>query len=290
MICVVEQGNTKNNWGDILNPYIYENLSDTKTYKIVKNAGHLKVQTYVICGSILRLANNLSHVWGAGFISSSDTITGIWNVKKKKSIYKPKIHCVRGKLTRNKLLNEDIYCPEIYGDAAMIFPYLYNPIVEKKYMYGIIPHYVDISIILKNRSIVDNKNVKIIDICVKNGDIFNVVDDVASCDIIFSSSLHGLILGDMYSRQRKSYHLKISNKLDGGNFKFEDYYSSINRKYENIELDDLADALNNNIHLQKWYNYKKEFDYDIFIDSCPFMDKNKKHDIKIFFKNYKFGN
>ena len=59
-----------------------------------------------------------------------------------------------------------------------------------------------------------------------------VVDYIYSCDIILSSSLHGIIIADAYN---------IPNiwldefPLNEGHFKFKDYFLSQNRKYEYIK-------------------------------------------------------
>ena len=68
----------------------------------------------------------------------------------------------------------------------------------------------------------------------------NVVEKIAKCKTIISSSLHGLIIAD--SLGIPNVHVVVTDKLLGDGFKFDDYYSSyglehnyINLKQESIE-------------------------------------------------------
>jgi hypothetical protein len=86
------------------------------------------------------------------------------------------------------------------------------------------------------------------DVIKKNPDIFKVIsvaqtpeevaDEIKSCKLVLSSSLHGIIVSD--SLGVPNAHLMLSdnlsspNHLRGGEYKFRDYYSGINRKYFNF--------------------------------------------------------
>ena len=87
---------------------------------------------YCFIGSILSwLATSKSIVWGSGIIRDKD------------SIYcQPKeVLAVRGPLTRERLLNEGIDCPEVYGDPALLLPLHYYPSIDHKYKYGIMARF-----------------------------------------------------------------------------------------------------------------------------------------------------
>ena len=131
------------------------------------------------------------------------------------------IHAVRGPLTRDSLLDQGIDCPEVYGDPALLLPRFFHPRVEKKYDIGIIPHYAD-----KDHPWVERNatgpEVRVIDI---ESDIEEFVRAVLSCEVILSSSLHGLICADAYGLP--ATWIRLSNRLDGGSFKFRDYRKSI---------------------------------------------------------------
>ena len=58
----------------------------------------------------------------------------------------------------------------------------------------------------------------------KTGDIEKLVDDILSCEVILSSSLHGIIFAHAYGVP--AYHVQFTDFFKNGNFKFADYYSS----------------------------------------------------------------
>jgi len=238
--------NEDNNWGDKLNPVLIKLISGQDVI-YTKKAGHFK---YIVVGSIIHYADEKSIVWGAGLISPNH---------KPRS--RPSVNAVRGPLTRDRLINLGIDCPNIYGDPALLYPRYYSPKIEKKHKLGIIPHYKD-----KDNSWIKKQGVKIIDI---QGDINKVVDDVCSCETILSSSLHGVIIADAYGIP--GYWIKLSNKLVGGNFKFADYFLSVCRKIEPILVSE--DTPMSEVRKQ-FYDYKINIDLDLLMSRCPF---NKHH-------------
>ena len=166
---------------------------------------------YLAIGSILGGANSRAEIWGSGFIRSEERV-----------LEPPlAIHAVRGPLTRSALLAQGIECAEVYGDPALLLPRFFNPRVEKKYDIGIVPHYADKGHpwVERNRQ---RPNVRVIDI---ESGIEEFVGAVLSCETILSSSLHGLICADAYGLP--AAWIRLSNRLDGGSFKFRDYRLSI---------------------------------------------------------------
>lgn len=112
-----------------------------------------------------------------------------------------KVHAVRGPLTRNLILSQGIECPEIYGDPGLLVSKIYKPNFKKKYKLGLIPHYVD----KENKYVNYLKNkypneVLVIDI---QSSFKNVIDNINKCEMIASSSLHGVITAQMHMK----YHL-----------------------------------------------------------------------------------
>jgi pyruvyltransferase len=195
-------------------------------------------------------------IWGTGFISKSS----------KLSIIPKDIQAVRGPLTREKFLREGIKCPEIYGDPALLMPRYYFPKVKKQYKYGIIAHYVDVNNpwVQKYKNIPD---VKIIDITHKDEtELYShrFINELLSCDIIFSSSLHGLIAADAYDIP--SHWIELSDKVIGNGFKFHDYFMSVNRP--------IVEPFRPNEHTKisnlPLYDYKINIDLKKLYDSCPF--------------------
>ena len=112
------------------------------------------------------------------------------------------------------------------GDPGLLASKLIdtNSIV-KKHRLGIIPHYVD-----KSSSIFTdiNTNIKgsiIIDV---QDDPVKVIRNIAECEVIISTAMHGLIVADSLGIPNK--WCTCSDRLTGGNYKFIDYYSSLDIK------------------------------------------------------------
>lgn len=205
--------NTKNNWGDALNPWLVKKISGKKLIHRKNVLNLRKNPVYCNIGSTLDHLNyNNSVIWGAGFK----------NPKSKLRINPKEIHLVRGPLTRKLIINSGYDCPTNYGDPGLLVSNYYNPKILKKYSIGIIPHYVDYNLDLLE-GLKKDKEVNIINI--KSG-IKNVINEALKCEIIASSSLHGLILATSYGIP--STWIKLSNKVFGGDFKFKDYYYSLN--------------------------------------------------------------
>lgn len=173
-------------------------------------------------GSTLSDADNNSVIIGAGAVSK--------DIVLKAKPYK--VFSVRGPLTRKVLVGQGIECPEKYGDPAVLLPQLYLPSVKKKYKVGFIPHYVDQEKDVV-KQICDCSYVHFINILLSPNrgkpSIFSEwkswVDDLCSCEVIVSSSLHGLILADAY--KIPSLWVKFGNDINGNDFKFYDYYASL---------------------------------------------------------------
>jgi pyruvyltransferase len=204
-----------NNLGDILNPVLVQYISGRKARPIISK--YCQYDHLFGIGSIFHRVQNRSIVWGSGVISQDSKI-----VSKPK-----KITAVRGPLSRKKLMEEGIECPEVYGDPALLLPRYYHKTISKKYKLGIVPHYVD----KKNawiEKINSEKDIAIID--VQNPQPLEVIDQMLECESIASSSLHGLILADAYGIA--SVWIEFSKLITGGHFKFMDYYASIGKHDE----------------------------------------------------------
>lgn len=56
----------------------------------------------------------------------------------------------------------------------------------------------------------------------------DIIDQINECEFIISSSLHGLIISDAYNIP--NVWAVFSDKIVGGEFKYKDYYASVNKK------------------------------------------------------------
>lgn len=200
------------NFGDELNKIILEKISGKKILFV--NPKNFKFQHFLAIGSILSHANENSLIWGSGLISKNITLS-----QKPKKIF-----AVRGPLTRIELVNQGIDCPKVYGDPGLLIPKYYKPSFKKEFEIGIIPHYVDKdNLYLDNFK--NNKKINIIDI--QDTDPYRFINNVLRCKNIASSSLHGVIIADAY--QIPSVWIEFSKNITGDNFKFFDYFKSVNK-------------------------------------------------------------
>jgi len=238
------------NFGDILNPLFINQLSAKNVIWVDPEL--YRYTNYIVIGSILDKANQYSIVWGSGFIS-----------EESRCPEKPfKVCAVRGPLTRKKLLKSGIDCPEIYGDPALLLPYIYTPKTQKKYKLGIIAHYVDMDNAWLRK--INDPDVLLLDI--QCADPFDFVDQLYSCELVASSSLHGLIVADAYGIP--SLWLEFSDKVVGKGFKFIDYFLSVNRTDTEpfiIKKETSVDELVDNFS-----DYEIDIDLAKLIDACPF--------------------
>ncbi len=249
---------TGTNFGDGLNPFFISHITGKKSINVSefnkKNKEH-----YIVIGSSIEKATEKSIIWGAGYIGKD-------RIFRNKPL---RICAVRGPKTREELLKQGVECPEVYGDPALLLPYLYTPKIEKKYELGIIPHYVD----RKNewlQQFAHSSSVKIIDI--RKCNPLNVINDILACEKIASSSLHGIIVADAYGIS--STWVEFSDKVAGEGFKFDDYYLSVGRELEkplkvtnNTTLEEV---------IKRFKNYSIDIDLTKLIKACPFPIELKK--------------
>jgi len=220
---------TTNNWGDVLSQFLLEHFSGKKLNKndvfYFDDASYMldKNGKIVGIGSSMKYVRPDDYVWGTGCIDEHH----VGNKPRK-------VYSVRGPLTREVLLKRGWDVPEVYGDPALLFPKIYNPTIEKKYKIGLIPHCVDFHSLdgLKAINHMEDMGIKIINV---TSGIYEFIDQLKECEMIISSSLHGLIAADAYGIP--NHRVKISKLLLGGDFKYLDHYASVKREhYEPLQL------------------------------------------------------
>ena len=249
------------NFGDGINPIVFNHFfKDTNIKPIYKDIERLPFHSESDKPCILGIGSILS--WNSKKDASNQIICGSGFIDKNKIPQKPlKIISLRGIKTRKKFLQSKIQAPAIYGDLALLLKYIIpapkNTI--KKYTFGIIPHYVDKEhpFIQKAR---ENPNWTIIDINQADKPE-KFVKELHECHYILSSTLHGIIVSDSYGIP--AYHIKLTDKVIGGDWKFKDYYSSVKRRYSNIDISS-ANEIKIKEQLQAYkiiFNFKKYYNY-----------------------------
>ncbi len=251
------------NWGDDINFVFGEIISGKKVipyrYSLFPHIN------YLFIGSIIQwYCNERSIIWGAGLLHPIDSL------KKPK-----KILAVRGPLTREQLLKCGIECPEVYGDPALLFPLIYQPHIEKKFKIGIILHYSELNkVTVKLPVNISVSEVLFIDIA-KYGYWKDFIDKIYSCEIILSSSLHGIIISEAYMIPTvwTSFDEFSSKK---SNFKYLDYYHSVS-KYSIKHAISYSELLiqNDLVYFVKKKWIKPQINLTQLINSCPFKLVNQ---------------
>lgn len=172
------------------------------------------------------------HIWGTGFIFDKD-----WGKFYRKDMV---FNAVRGELSRKKvenILGKSMDIPT--GDGGIIVSDLFQKEIEKKYNVGVIPHFKEQNHPVFKQIADKFDSSTIIDL---TEDPYKVIEDIASCEYIISSSLHGLITADAFNIP--NHHIVVTTNLLGDGFKFDDYYSAYDRPHISTNVvDDGIDEL-----------------------------------------------
>ena len=197
------------NFGDWVGPYLYQAILGRLPFFLKRSRHHLG-DCFFTAGSILRQIQipNKAIVWGSGIISAVDQIA------RPKSVY-----AVRGPRSRRRLLELGYECPEIFGDPAVLLSNYYKPkttLISGR--VGLIPHFFDYDLVKANSS----EDAFVINV---GKPVEDVIDDIATCELTLSSSLHGIIVSHTYNVPTV-WHRSI-NTLIGDDSKFYDYFESV---------------------------------------------------------------
>ena len=203
------------NFGDLITPLLLKYYGFTPVCYPIEQAQLLST------GSILDLVpeDYSGHIVGSGLIRDTPL-----------RFRKAKVWAVRGKLTRERL---DAPKDTVLGDPGLLSSKLLKQRQRRRHTLGIVPHYVDkdddrISMIKKRYK----SDILVIDVMRKPLAVF---EDIDKCDVILSSSLHGIIIADSFNIPNAWIYL--SDKVVGKGFKFHDYFSAIGISHNPLCLD-----------------------------------------------------
>ena len=244
------------NWGDYINLKLAELISG----KTVIPSKYVSMSPKVaMMGSILPWAmDKHTIVWGSGCLDSKD--------KDWQFVENPlKICAVRGPLSRKVLIEHNIDCPEVYGDPALCFPRFYLPEMQKTHKIGIIPHASNIKGGWPKGVEIPNNAIIINPCAFSKWNEF--IDQIVSCEIIFSASLHGIIISDAYGIPNVWVSFPNHTHPDN-NFKFHDYFLSVGKGNIKNPIDiKNIDFLEVEKYIKNWIAPK--FDIDKLLSVCP---------------------
>ncbi len=196
------------NFGDQLTPYIIEAACKKKPIYVSTSSAHFH---YVFAGSVIKYSRARSVVWGAGLSSV-----------KRLPIEQPDIRAVRGPITRKLLMENGIDCPEVYGDPGLILPLLYPWAGGKAYRLGVVPHFSEYD---RVNAAFGSKRYEDMVVVSLTSSVEDVARTIASCELIVSSSLHGVIVAHAYGVPAVWVHWSFSPRRQ--DLKFRDYFESV---------------------------------------------------------------
>lgn len=257
-------GKSKENYGDVLGPYLVHKISGKKVVWIHPKKFYFKNlwrPIYVTIGSVLAHVNKNCVVWGSGIIQKDQIVKAATFL------------AVRGPQTRNNLMGQGYEVPEVYGDPALLLPLYYHPKIEKAYRLGIIPHYNDYKQVLEMYG--EDSDILVIDLMTDSIEV--TTNLFLQCERVISSSLHGLIVSHAYNIP--AIWIEFSDKLFGDGIKFQDYFESVailpyNPNYldSKQELNDLLLLFDTKPSLPKASRIDKI--HKDLIAVCPFNESN----------------
>jgi len=162
-------------------------------------------------------------IWGSGFIAEQNKFCYRPFNLPEQYFRQASVYAVRGKLSRTRLSNilgKDFSNIPL-ADPGLLVSDLIVGHTTKKYAVGIIPHFLENTL-----PVFDYMNSKISDSVIINMtlEVEEILSLISECEVIISSALHGLIAAD--SLNIPNIRLKASKKVNGGDYKFNDYYSS----------------------------------------------------------------
>lgn len=210
---------TPYNLGDSLGMVICQYLLNQKNYNIdayVPEKKHLFTVGSNIFGSNIKGNYQNATIWGSGIIKEPTIgVTFFQKIARRKL----DIRAVRGPLTREILLKFGHKCPDRYGDPAILMPLIYQPKVGKRRSYSIVLQFVHER---KFRANHPNEYM----VSMNTNDYKAVIDEIVASEIVYTSSLHGIILAETYGVPAVFFR-GLSKNAD---FKYLDYYYSTGRK------------------------------------------------------------
>lgn len=200
------------NFGDYLSVKIVERILD-KPVRIYKK-GKIPEKKLLALGSMLYFANTGDVLWGTGSNHK-------FKDPKDYSFVNLDVRAVRGPLTRAFIRDHfGIFCPEVYGDPALLFPYLFPEFKKSKkpkIPYIVIPH-------LYERFLFPKENHP--EVVYPTDPWDEVIKKILESEFVISGSLHGLIIAESYGIPARYLRLSEKEPL----FKYEDYYLSTGRE------------------------------------------------------------
>ncbi len=209
------------NFGDLLTPLLLARFANiTAVWSPPENAD------LVCAGSVLDV---LPHGW-TGVVAGS----GVLHEHTRIDLRHATILGLRGKLTW-ELAQSGHKTDCVLGDPGLLVSEIV-PEVEKTHALGVVPHWTDLDLASQHP---DGHYIN------PRRDPVEVVTEIASCEQIVASSLHGVVVADAFGIPRRVEPF-APKRYEGGTFKFIDYgtglgFRTVFGKMQKVP-DELVDA------------------------------------------------
>ncbi len=216
----LEYWNFNENLGDLLAPVVTQWMLHRLGLDLYREAA--KPCHLMTIGSVLGLGVFDAVIWGSGV----NSFAHVGRVTTQKGYRKLDIRAVRGPVTAQVLRENGYTCPQIYGDPAILLPLIYpgrRP--EKKKKYVVIDHY------MKRKTTGDDR------LSIRTGDYRTFLDKILEAEVVYSSSLHGIILAESYGVPSVFLRQGMEEEM----LKYYDWYFATGR-YEVRSATSLAEA------------------------------------------------
>lgn len=177
--------NKEINFGDYISSQIVERIVG-KPIRICGKNPSINEKKLLAVGSILYFAREGDIVWGSG-------LNGKTPRKEEHKFTSLNVKAIRGPLTRAFLMtNFQIPVPEIYGDPALLFPYLFPEFRRSSHpsrKYIVIPHF-------KEENLFPRELYPYVVYPTEPWD--QVIRKILDSEFVISSALHGIVIAEAY--------------------------------------------------------------------------------------------
>lgn len=148
--------------------------------------------------------------------------TGTARPKETKALGNARVMAVRGAKTWALCGSGALGKDPALGDGGLLLRYMYPEKSQtKRFRLGLVPHVIDYETLVKTLS--RHPDITVIDL---RKPIPVVIEQIKACQVILSSSLHGLVAADSFDIPNGMAHFANSRHIIGGLFKYQDYYST----------------------------------------------------------------
>ena len=192
------------NLGDALSPFIVKQVLSQVSPPVEPKPSQRRI---LAIGSILNHAKTGDIVWGSG-------VNGI-KAREDHAFESLDVRAVRGPRTRAFLDDLGIECPEVFGDPGILLSRFVKPRTPKLGDELYVPHF----------SQGRHERADMRTLLTQGSDFQAFVNGIASARIVYSASLHGLVIAESYGIPAILTMTSTTENL----FKYRDYYEGTGR-------------------------------------------------------------